>query len=127
MTYKYQSPVERGFIRVKLTRAQHNHLFHFKRRDIRMYSEIYYNGSWYRAEHFTRCWWVAIMAVPALIVGTLIDGAPSSWRDLKHAFRQRHYGSFQADEGPVNLDNYPPEFQPIIDAWIKHKADNDNT
>jgi len=120
--YKYQSPLDKGYIRVKLTRKEHNELFHYRRRDIRIYSEIYYNGNYYIAEHFTRLWWVALMAIPGLILGTLVDGAPSTWRDLKRAFRQRHYGSFRADQGPLSLDNYSPEFQPIIDAWLKEKA-----
>lgn len=119
MPYQYKSPTERGYIQIKLTRAQHTALFKGKKRDLRTYTDVFYNGNYFLAEHFTRRWWVVLMCIPALIFGTILDGAPSTWSDLKSAFNQKRYGSFRADQGPLDVNNYSPEFQPVIEQWLK--------
>lgn len=119
MAYKYQSPLERGYISIKLTKAEHNAIFKYRKRDFRGYSKYYYNGHNYIAEHFTHRWWVALMAIPGLIIGTLTDGAPSAWTDLKRAFYERRYGSFMADRGNFTPEKFPPMFKPFVEQWLK--------
>ena len=122
MDYKYQSPAERGYIQFRLTKAQHNAIFKYRQYDIRRKTEYFYNGSQLIAQHFTSLWWVALVLIPAFIIGTFMNGLPATWRDLKRVLRQKHYGAFMEDRAFCPTDKYPPEFKPIIDIWLKEKA-----
>ena len=117
--YKYQSPLERGYTQLRLTNAQHNAIFKYRKYDLRRKTEYFYNGHHFIAHHFTRLWWVALICVPAFIIGTFVDGLPSTWRDMKRAFRPKHYGSFTGDSASFTPEKYWTEYQPVIDSWLR--------
>lgn len=124
MAYVYESPLDRGYIQVRLARAEHNAIYPYSQRSFRKTAEYYYNGNHLEVFHLIPLWWSVLMLIPVLVIGTLVMGAPSAWKTAKRAVRQKHYGAFTGDDAYFTPDNYPDEYQPFIDAWMKRESNN---
>ncbi|MGY9228331.1 hypothetical protein ACTM40_23685 [Citrobacter freundii] len=117
--YKYQSPLDNGYILIKVSRAQHKLIFRARR--IRLWSapKYFYNGETVIVEHLTARWFLALVFIPILLIGPFLYGIPRTWKDLKRELFQRKYGSFSSDSWRVIPGKHLPEEQPIIDEWLK--------
>lgn len=122
--YKYHSPLDKGYIRVKVSRSQHKAIFRARR--IRLWSapKYFYNGETVIVEHFTAGWYLALVFIPCLLIGPLLYGIPQTWKDLKRGIFQRKYGSFSSDSWRVIPGKHSVDEQPIIDAWLREKANS---
>lgn len=121
MAYVYQSPTELGYMRVRLTHKQNKAIFKNRKYSFLRKTEHFYNGHYYIAQHFIPVWWVVVVCLPVFVIGTFIHGLPETYRELKRAFRQKRYGRFVSDEGIVKIDDHPPEFKPIVEAWLREQ------
>ncbi len=83
----------------------------------------YYNGEEVIVEHFLARWFVALIFVPFLLIGTLADGFPSTWQELKKCLFPHRYGSLSADSWRVIPGKHSVDEQPIVDYWLKRMAD----
>ncbi|EFH4438008.1 hypothetical protein FSI90_022875 [Escherichia coli] len=83
----------------------------------------YYNGENVVVEHFLARWFVALIFVPLLLIGTFVDGFPSTWREIKKGLFPRKYGRFSQDSWRVIPGKHSVDEQPIVDSWLKRMAD----
>lgn len=118
MTYKYESPTERGYTQIKLTKAEHNVVFKYRKKTIFRSSEYFYKDGHFIAHHFAPLWWVCLLAIPALIIMTFYSGVFEAWEDVKRALRPKHYGSFTGDSAHFKIMSNKPQDKPIIDAYL---------
>lgn len=119
--YVYESPLQRGYVRVKVTWAQHKEIF--KVRKIRRWDRgcYYYNGQDVIVEHLTARWFLALMIIPHIIIAPLIMGIPKAIKELKRGVCQRKSGSFGSDGWRITPSEHDPDEQPIIDSWLRQK------
>lgn len=75
-SYKHQSLLDKGYICIKLSRSQHKAIFRVRKIRIWDTYAYYYNGEEVIVEHFLARWFVALIFVPFLLIGTLADGFP---------------------------------------------------
>lgn len=120
MSYVYQSPVELGYMRVKVTRHQHREIFRVRKFKPWSTAAYYYNGETVIVEHLTAGWFVALMILPCLLICPFLMGLPQTYRDLKRVIWQRKSGSFSSDSWCINPEKHDPDEQPIVDAWLKN-------
>lgn len=122
-SYKYESPLDKGYIRIKLSRSQHKAIFKVRKIRILDAYAYYYNGENVVVEHFLVRWFVALIFVPLLLIGTFVDGFPSTWREIKKGLFPRKYGRFSQDSWRVIPGKHSVDEQPIVDYWLKRMAD----
>ncbi|HCU5786632.1 TPA: hypothetical protein OUX94_004826 [Escherichia coli] len=122
-SYKHQSLLDKGYIRIKLSRSQHKAIFRVRKIRIWDTYAYYYNGEEVIVEHFLARWFVALIFVPFLLIGTLSDGFPSTWQELKKCLFPHRYGSLSADSWRVIPGKHSVDEQPIVDYWLKRMAD----
>ena len=121
MTYKYKSPLDEGYIRVKVTMAQHKRIFHVRKIRLWASPRYYYNGEYVIVEHLTARWFIALMLLPFLVIGPLMQGIPETWKELKRGIFPHKYGSFSSDRWRLIPEKHSLVEQPIIDGWMKFK------
>ncbi len=122
MGYVYISPESKGYIRLKISRSEHNAIWCYRKLKFFSHAEYYYNGSHLQVYHFVARWWVILMALPVIIIGTFSCGFPKTYRYLKRSFMQKKYGSFTEDDAYFTEDDYPIDYEPIIKAWRMDKV-----
>ncbi|MGR7970494.1 hypothetical protein ACU6HO_27550, partial [Escherichia coli] len=59
-SYKHQSLLDKGYIRIKLSRSQHKAIFRVRKIRIWDTYAYYYNGEEVIVEHFLARWFVAL-------------------------------------------------------------------
>lgn len=123
----YKSPLKMGFIRVKISKAQHKSIF--KVRKVRIWDSpaYFYNGEKVIVEHLCAWWFIALIALPHLLIGPLLMGIPKTIHEFRRAAFQRRHGSYSSDEWMVIPGSHRPDEQPIVDAWLKYLVVRPNT
>lgn len=122
MGYKYIPPESKGYTRLKISRSEHNAIWRYRKLRFFNQVEYYYNGNHLQVYHFIARWWVVLIALPVIIIGTFSDGLPKTCRDLKRSLMQKKYGSFTGDDAYFTEDDYPIAFSPVIKAWLLKKG-----
>ena len=99
MTYQYINPTEKGFIRVPVTRRQHNKLLPNRKRRFGVKVEYYWKAETRTFEaQYLHYWWMKVcltvfMTIPAVIM----QGLPETARDIGNLVHERKRGKFSAD------------------------------
>ncbi|WP_414456302.1 hypothetical protein [Enterobacter asburiae] len=76
--YKYESPLDKGFIRVKVSRSQHKEIFRVRKIRLWNTAEYFYNGETVIVNHFIARWYLALVFIPCLLIGPLLYGIPQT-------------------------------------------------
>jgi hypothetical protein len=106
--YKYVNPIDKGYIRFKLTKKQHNEIFKNRKLKWNGKSEYYYNENQIIIHTFTN--WKAILLTtilfPIFILLHGITNIKEIWKELLELYNQKETGSFVSDFVPKNSNTY---------------------
>lgn len=99
MTYEYINPCEKGFLRIAVSRKQHNQMLPNRKQRFGAKVEYYWQPEKkiFEAQYFCATWMkipiIAVMFVPAI----LMNGIPETLRDTGDLIHERKRGKFSAD------------------------------
>ncbi|PHA03036.1 hypothetical protein COE51_01450 [Bacillus pseudomycoides] len=98
-SYKYQNPTERGYIKFKLTKKQHNKIFGYRKMRWLDRYEYYYNEDTVILHRFVN--WKGILFCTLLFPVTIFMVGLSNfievWSDMLSLYKQKETGSFISD------------------------------
>jgi hypothetical protein len=96
ITYTYQSPLEKGYTRIKVSKKLHNELF--PKRKTKWHSKYHYyiKDNTLIIEKYLNVFakLITVVLFPVIVLGV---GIPEAYRELKRNLFQRKYGSFSSD------------------------------
>lgn len=121
MGYQHINPESKGYTKLKISRSEHNSIYLNRKLKFFTYAEYYYNGKHLQVYHFVARWWVILIALPFIIIGTFTDGFPNTFRELKRHFSPKKYGAFTGDDAYFTDNDFPIDYEPVIKAWLAHK------
>ncbi|PKB90934.1 hypothetical protein A8A01_03240 [Ewingella americana] len=104
MSYQYVSPCEKGFIRIPVTRKQHNRLLPNRKQKFGAKVEYYWHAETNIMEAQYFCSWymkfllITVMFFPSI----LMSGAPETIRDIGNLIHEKKRGKFSCDRWFLN-------------------------
>lgn len=122
MTYKYVNPCEQGFVRIPITRKQHNRLLPNRKQKFGAKVEYYYltENNIIEAQYFCSWWMKAILITVMFFPAILMQGVPETIRDIGNLIHERERGKFSADRWHLNQQHTTDgELEAFIAAAIK--------
>lgn len=99
MIYKYISPTEKGYIRIPVSRRQHNRFVPTRKQPFGGKVEYYWHPetSWFEAQYFCSLWMKVILITVMFIPSVIMQGVPETIRDIGNLIHERKRGKFSAD------------------------------
>lgn len=104
MEYIYKSPVESGFIRLKISRRHHNKLLPNRKKRIGAKIEYYYH----KEENMLTIQYLTLNSFKAIIIpimflpSILMVGIPKTFKDITDLIYERKRGRFTCDDFFLN-------------------------
>lgn len=104
MVYKYKNPCDDGFIRIPVTRRQHNKMLPNRKQRFGTKIEYYWHPekNILEAQYFCSAWWKVILILVMFIPAILMHGLPETIRDTGNLIHERERGKFGADRFSLN-------------------------
>ncbi|MDH1171421.1 hypothetical protein [Pantoea agglomerans] len=105
MSYVYINPCEKGFIRVPVTRRQHNKLIPARKQKFGAKIEYYWlpERRIFEAQYFCSLWMKAVLIVFMFIPAVFMQGIPETIRDIGDLIHERKRGKFSADSSWLRI------------------------
>ncbi|RRW77643.1 hypothetical protein EGJ48_03600 [Pantoea dispersa] len=127
MTYEYINPCEKGFIRVPVTRRQHNRLLPNCKQKFGAKVEYYWkqDGGIFEAQYFCSLWMKVVLIVFMFIPAVFMQGIPETIRDTGNLINERKRGKFSADRSWLK-DDRDAELLEFINSKIGATNDQPN-
>jgi hypothetical protein len=97
--YKYSNPIDKGYIKFKLTKKQHNEIFKNRKLKWNGRCEYYYNDKQIIIHTFTN-WKAILLSTILLPVFILLHGLTNIkeiWKELLELYNQKETGSFVSE------------------------------
>lgn len=101
--YVYTSPVENGYVRIKLTRKEHEKIF--KRKPSRITKREYYKRNNEILVHYFDPLWIVVLNIilyPFLLLMCGLSNIKELNRDIGRSFNQKQGGHFYSDHKYLN-------------------------
>ncbi|HID1691157.1 TPA: hypothetical protein ACXF76_003697 [Escherichia coli] len=104
MIYKYKNPCDDGFIRIPVTRRQHNKMLPSRKQRFGAKIEYYWHPekNILEAQYFCSAWWKVILILVMFIPAIFMQGFPETIRDTGDLIHERERGKFGADRFFLN-------------------------
>lgn len=104
MAYKYINPCEKGFIRIPVTRKQHNKMLPNRKQKFGAKIEYYWNPETniFEAQYFCSAWMKFLLITFMFLPSIVIQGLPETIRDTGNLIHERKRGKFSADRSWLN-------------------------
>lgn len=104
MGYKYENPCSKGFIRIPVTRRQHNKMLPNRKQRFGAKVEYYWHpeDNIFEAQYFCSTWMKVIMIIFMTIPAILMQGIPETIRNIGDLIHERSRGKFSADRSFLN-------------------------
>ncbi|NWC63720.1 hypothetical protein [Cedecea sp. P7760] len=122
MTYKYVNPCEKGFVRIPITRKQHNRFIPNRKQKFGAKVEYYWlqENNTIEAQYFCSWWMKALLITVMFLPAILMQGVPETIRDIGNLIHERERGKFSADRWHLNQQKTTDgELEAFIAAAIK--------
>ena len=97
--YQYRSPLEDGYIKVHLSRKDHNMLFPNRKVKWCHSYEYYYKQNAFRFDRFTSIWGkiVNVLLFPFYVLMRGLDSIDKLFQEYRSMFNEKKYGAFCSD------------------------------
>lgn len=104
MAYKYINPCDKGFIRIPVTRKQHNKLLPNRKKKFGAKIEYYWNPETniFEAQYFCSAWMKFLLITFMFLPSIIMHGLPETIRDTGNLIHERKRGKFSADRSWLN-------------------------
>ncbi|MGC1098518.1 hypothetical protein WKH53_14470 [Pantoea agglomerans] len=105
MSYEYINPCEKGFIRVFVTRRQHNKLIPNRKQKFGVKIEYYWlpERRIFEAQYFCSLWMKTVLIVFMFFPAVFMQGIPETIRDIGDLLHERKRGKFSADRSWLRI------------------------
>lgn len=105
MSYAYTNPCEKGFIRIPVTRSQHNKLIPNRNQKFGEKVEYYWlpESRIFEAQYFYSFWMKAALIIFMFIPAVFMQGIPETMRDIGDLIHERKRGRFSADRSWLSI------------------------
>lgn len=99
VTYKYENPCEKGFVRIPVSRAIHNRLLPNRKQRFGAKIEYYFDpeSQIFEAQYFTSAWMKVLLIIVMFLPAVIMQGVPQTIRDIGDVIHQRERGKFTSD------------------------------
>lgn len=106
MAYQYTNPCEKGFVRVPVTRRQHNRLLPNRKQRFGAKVEYYWlaESGIFEAQYFCSIWMKIVLIIFMFIPAVVMQGLPETIRDIGDLIHERKRGKFSADRSWLKDD-----------------------
>lgn len=124
MGYKYENPCSKGFIRIPVTRRQHNKMLPSRKQRFGAKVEYYWHpaDNIFEAQYFCSAWMKVILITFMFIPAILMHGIPETIRDTSNLIHERRRGKFSADRFSLNHQkNTDGELERFIRCSLSNK------
>lgn len=124
MTYQYINPCDKGFVRVPVTRRQHNRLMPNRKQRFGAKIEYYWlpESGIFEAQYFCSAWMKAVLIIFMFIPAVFMQGIPETIRDTGDLIHERKRGKFSADRSWLK-DERDAELLHFINSKIGENHD----
>ena len=104
MAYKYINPCENGFIRIPVTRKQHNKMLPNRKQKFGAKIEYYWRPETnvFEAQYFCSAWMKFLLITFMFLPSIVIQGLPETIRETGNLIHERKRGKFSADRSWLN-------------------------
>ncbi|WP_336747863.1 hypothetical protein [Pantoea vagans] len=105
MSYVYINPCEKGFIRIPVTRRQHNKLIPNRKQKFGAKIEYYWlpESRIFEAQYFCSFWMKAALIIFMFIPAVFMQGIPETIRDIGDLIHERKRGKFSSDRSWLSI------------------------
>ncbi|UPW42608.1 hypothetical protein BAHKABFF_00058 [Salmonella phage CF-SP1] len=99
MVYKYKNPCDEGFIRIPVTRRQHNKMLPNRKQKFGAKIEYYWHPETniFEAQYFRSAWMKFLLITLMFLPSIVMQGFPETIRDTGNMIHERKRGKFSAD------------------------------
>ncbi|AYH33257.1 hypothetical protein F6Q07_21920 [Pectobacterium parmentieri] len=104
MSYQYENLCEKGFVRIPVTRRQHNRMLPNRKQKFGAKIEYYWHPEKhiFEAQYFCSAWMKAFLIVIMFLPSIFMQGAPETIREVGNLIHERKRGGFGADRSFLN-------------------------
>jgi len=109
VTYKYENPCEKGFVKIPVSRRKHNRMLPRRKQRIGAKIEYYFNPQtmMFEAHYFCHAWMKAVLIAVMFIPAIFMQGVPETFRDIGNLVHERKRGKFSSDSFRITDRNDP--------------------
>lgn len=109
MTYKYVSPTEKGYIRIPVSRRQHNRFVPTRKQPFGGKVEYYWHPetNHLEAQYFCSTWMKVLLITVMFIPSVIMQGVPETIRDIGNLIHERKRGKFGCDRWRIDHRDIP--------------------
>ncbi|HEY8805270.1 MAG TPA: hypothetical protein VIM42_09250 [Clostridium sp.] len=106
--YIYKDPRDRGLIKFKISKKQHNSIFKHRKITWRDKYEYYYDDKEIIMHRFVKMplIFLAVLLFPVIVLMTGILNIKEAFTDVKKSLNQKKYGGFSSDQLWYNTEPY---------------------
>lgn len=122
MDYEYVNPCEKGFIRIPVTRRQHNKMLPNRRQKFGAKIEYYWHpeNNIFEAQYFCSAWMKVFLIVAMFIPAIFMQGFPETIRDIGNLIHEKKRGKFSADRSWLNNQKTTDgELESFIKSYVE--------
>lgn len=125
MAYQYINPCEKGFIRIPVTRKQHNKMLPNRKQKFGAKIEYYWNPETniFETQYFCSAWMKFLLITFMFLPSIIMQGLPETIRDTGNLIYERKRGKFSADRAWLNSQKTTDG---ELELFIKKYVDNEN-
>lgn len=104
MDYQYENLCEKGFVRIPVTRRQHNRMLPNRKQQFGAKIEYYWHPEKhiFEAQYFCSTWMKVVLIVTMFLPAIFMNGFPETLRDTGNLIHERKRGKFSADRSFLN-------------------------
>lgn len=126
MAYKYVNPCEKGFIRIPVTRKQHNKILPNRKQKFGAKVEYYWHpeANIFEAQYFCSAWMKFLLITFMFLPAIVMQGLPETIRDTGDLIYERKRGKFSADRTWMNSQKTTDG---ELELFIKKYVDGDKS
>lgn len=118
--YKYHDPVDKGYVKFKLSKKQHNEIFKYRQIKWNERYDYYYNDEKIIMHKLTNRKAVVMCTLffPIAIIFEGLINIKEAWMDLKKLYNQKEYGSFVSEHVWKKEQKYK-QIMDIVEIQVK--------
>ncbi|EML5942876.1 hypothetical protein BEH70_15575 [Citrobacter freundii] len=104
MAYVYESPCEKGYMKIPVSRRNHNSMLPNRKQKIGAVVEYYYHPgiNALEAQYFCSLWMKVVLILVMFIPAIVMQGLPETIKDVADLIHERKRGKFSADNWHLN-------------------------
>jgi hypothetical protein len=106
-----------GYIKFNISRRVHNKFFRLRKLRFFQHAEYYYNGESLQINYCVDRWFLSLIALPKLIIGTFLEDFPRTIKNIRISFNKN---TFAFDAITLPYDNPALRYKLIYKSWQAH-------